>query len=775
MATSGTYSWRGWITSAFVATALMTSGCADDGADGAPGAAAPAPIVSSDIPATFVASVDTATVAADGALTVNFTVEDDRGNGFVGLPSSQIRFTVAQLVPLAVDSTPSHWQSYINRTETLSGVDAPEPAGSTQIQATSETASANAAASAFTDHRDGSYSYTLDLNLKQVTTPKAVSYDPTRTHRVAFQISGGDLPVANGSFDWVPSGGPLVTRSIVTEQTCNSCHGELTMHGSRVDTDYCVTCHNPGSTDAETGRTLDLNQMVHKIHRGANLAEVVSGGEYSIWGYGGRNKPDVPHVYSEVLFPQDIRNCTSCHSGDDDEGNPLANVDNWKELPSREACGSCHDAIDWTKGYDIDDPTTHKGGDQADNALCTSCHGVTGPFPVEQYHGKQLDNQVKGRDKLSIDLLSATLISGTQVDVLVDITLNGAGVADFAVEVAPFVDTSRSYLLMNWDAGDGYLESYNRVEFKDCAPDPLLPVAGQLICPWTPPTSWNDSIAAATGTLAVTIGGLPLCVDDYSGDLIDCTTTDTRFVEKLGVIAITPVKAFYALEGVVGPLDSTDYSEKVAADVDRCNDCHKELVGHPTSVAAKDLAQCTSCHNASSSGYYSGRPRDLKSHVHSFHASNDSVNVEKNLGGAFGGSFYPGDISNCNACHSDGQFDLPLQENVRASASNDGGAVNVFTSPTAVVCSSCHISVPVGYIVGGGINGAAVLNGNEPEGIELTDSEIHWLNHMTQAGAVFGADTVDVATGAESCATCHSIDSDPEYGGAPVDKVHNLK
>ena len=73
------------------------------------------------------------------------------------------------------------------------------------------------------------------------------------------------------------------TRQMVDIATCNTCHDKLALHGGgRVDTQFCVTCHNTGTTDANSGNVLTLSTMVHKIHAGKLLAE--EGEDYTIWG-----------------------------------------------------------------------------------------------------------------------------------------------------------------------------------------------------------------------------------------------------------------------------------------------------------------------------------------------------------------------------------------------------------------------------------------------------------------------------------------------------------
>ena len=68
------------------------------------------------------------------------------------------------------------------------------------------------------------------------------------------------------------------TREVVLQAACNKCHDQLSAHGgARRDLQLCITCHSPQSVDPDTGNTVDLSVMVHKIHMGSSLPSVVAG------------------------------------------------------------------------------------------------------------------------------------------------------------------------------------------------------------------------------------------------------------------------------------------------------------------------------------------------------------------------------------------------------------------------------------------------------------------------------------------------------------------
>jgi OmcA/MtrC family decaheme c-type cytochrome len=84
-------------------------------------------------------------------------------------------------------------------------------------------------------------------------------------------------------------------------------------------------------------------------------------------------------LFNEVRYPQDIRNCQTCHTSQPQsavtDAPPTATVttqgDNWMSVPSRYACGACHDSIDWVAG------TNHLGGAQTSDAACSGCHSAS--------------------------------------------------------------------------------------------------------------------------------------------------------------------------------------------------------------------------------------------------------------------------------------------------------------------------------------------------------------------------------------------------------------
>ena len=104
--------------------------------------------------------------------------------------------------------------------------------------------------------------------------------------------------------------------------------------------------------------------MVHKIHMGEELNSL------PIPGYTGSNFAGVQ--FNDITYPQDQRNCTKCHSG-----TAATNADNWKNVPSIESCGACHDHVPSTTDATVTS-SQHTGGPGLDNTKCAQCHSPAG-------------------------------------------------------------------------------------------------------------------------------------------------------------------------------------------------------------------------------------------------------------------------------------------------------------------------------------------------------------------------------------------------------------
>jgi OmcA/MtrC family decaheme c-type cytochrome len=321
---------------------------------------------------------------------VNFQVVNKAsGKGITGLRTFSLH--VAQLKP-ELNGTNSYWQNYIASGLPLTAIPAASsaPSNPSTDAVTSFNADGTVKGKGYIviDHGDGTYTATFGANIKANTN---VVYDATLTHRIALTVrsvvvpgvvgkTAGAYPGAinpltgaviaqftntNGAasaYDFVPATGAVLSdatgkqvfaRDIVTIDACNQCHYRLEFgsnntsghFGSRPDTKICVMCHTyqltgPVSATNPTGSG-NFTNFIHKIHMGEELPAVAT---------------PVGIAVNEFKYPQDIRNCTFCHKG--------ADVTNWMANPSKNSCGSCHNALDFDKHY----------GGQTDDKFCGGCH-----------------------------------------------------------------------------------------------------------------------------------------------------------------------------------------------------------------------------------------------------------------------------------------------------------------------------------------------------------------------------------------------------------------
>ena len=327
-----------------------------------------------------------ATADASGVVTVNFDVT---ASPTPVTTVASVSAGIFKLAPKATGQSFNRWVPYIWRTETVSGTaDASgnlfvNPDGTKVNQGYRESSGTGATNGTLVNNGGGSYTYTFKTNLAAATMPDgtAIPYERNLTHRVSIYTGGHSGPTGEADFDFVPDGSVVTqTRNIVKTDACKNCHGpEFAGHGGdRVTVEGCVTCHSPGSYDAQSGESIEMAVMIHKLHAGNELAsvagpdgqfydnpwtvadETADNGKYILWGY-----QTSAVSWEGAAFPAVLANCQACHTGSGE------NVDNWKNLPSRAACGSCHDNIDWAAADVHPYP-------QASDDNCAVCHPSTG-------------------------------------------------------------------------------------------------------------------------------------------------------------------------------------------------------------------------------------------------------------------------------------------------------------------------------------------------------------------------------------------------------------
>lgn len=433
-----------WGTAMLMAVAL--AGCGGGGSDSTP-APSPAPgssaVKDRIAAAAALATNDTATnpsaafsvlndagvpaVTVNSPPKVNFTVFS---NGAVksDLKIASVSVIIAKLVP-GSNGNPDEWQSYTHRTRDAAKPSAtvkytPEmlatltnPAYPKQTTAGVDPKQTDAAllAQQLVYNPDGYYTYTFSTDIKDPSKTEGVVFEPNRTHRVAVQLSytnaAGATIKVNPYFDVtfdasgkaVPVTDPSKTRKMTDVSSCNGCHEKLALHGGgRVDTQFCVTCHNAGSVDANSGGSLNLQTMVHKIHAAKLLRSQLKAGK------GGEYVSVRADDFSEVGFPQDLRNCTVCHTG----ANPATpQGDNWKRVVTKEACLTCHanrTGSDWDnshKNYAAALVGPGAAAKDLSNQQCATCHKPGGNLGPDRVHWNQ--NEENGA-KYRMNIESAT-------------------------------------------------------------------------------------------------------------------------------------------------------------------------------------------------------------------------------------------------------------------------------------------------------------------------------------------------------------------------------
>ncbi len=592
------------------------------------------------------------------------------------------------------------------------------------------------------DSTHGLYSYRFAAGLPP-------SYDASKTHTLAAFASrtyAGVQYASNPVFHFRPDSNAITEkREIVTTAACNGCHDTLAVHGGvQRELGSCITCHVDGMADPESGNTLDMRQMIHKIHRGAKLPSVRAGTPYHLVGY---NNQD--HDYSNVVFPQPLENCTACHQGGADSAH-------WKTEFSRVNCGSCHDDVAFAKPVPAG-KKLHSGGVQTTDGLCNICHSEgTSTFAslltdVVRVH--QVPQKFDLRDATTGNFLAAPPVITAHI-----VGVTNVGAAQFPVLTFDVsVDGAPYDILASGKALDSlrftfagptsdYLSSMQYAAQGSGATGSLAAAGNPGQFKWTS-ASTLAQISAAPTALATPAPAIPLTGSWAVG-------IEGQLKRKASKPDNTQIDVSYPFHNDVAYFavtDPTAVPRRAAVATANCNRCHSDLGAHGGS--SNDAAYCVLCHGANADTTNIPAPTTgttkltaslrLSHMVHRIHTGESGTSELQVGSNDFAKVVFPGDRRDCQQCHVAGGFDLPVPSllpshmtRVDSNLARVSGS-DTYQGPTSAACTGCHdaTSTQVHTLA------MSVISPTDPTNIQESCATCH------ASGEAFGMDTVHARLG----------------------------
>ncbi len=590
---------------------------------------------------------------------VSFTMTDNNGAQLrpTDLDTDSLRFTIAKIL---VDKTSGrkryenyHVESVNGRPFMLNGQTVqPKMPQAAQVPSSMDFAGVLASTN------DG-YTYTFARALP-------ADYDKNASHTVGMQATRDNRgQVGNTVFSFVPAGGTPDLPEILKGESCNKCHSTMSAHGGqRNDIKLCVLCHTSQSIDPESGNSLDFFEMIHKIHAGADLPSVQKGTPYFLVG---RNQS--VHDFTKDRWPQDLRNCTTCHADDHKA---------WKEIPSAQSCGSCHTDVNFKTG------DGHLVGAKNDSE-CKTCHQPT---------GKEFDSSVVGAHALPNKAEQLPGVTFT----LINVTQTKPGekpVVEFSItdKQGNFIDPANLTSMSLTLAGPttGYLNRWTESVKGSTTPSKATALGGGKYAY----TFTNAIPVDAKGTYAIGVEGYKNeNVKKPNGKFVQAADGTPLVVRDVG-----PNEIKY-----IAVTDTTPVPAKEVIDEAKCNTCHQQVQAH--GGARRNPQYCMMCHTANLTDA-ARRPADkmppatvhFKTMIHRIHSGALNASnpyVAYGFGGTahdYSGVKYPMPLTKCESCHKPGTYTLPFPMERPPTKVEQAGVLISETLPIKASCASCHTSI----------------------------------------------------------------------------------
>ena len=616
----------------------------------------------------LVISIKSAQVGADGTVTVIYTVADPKGlpldTAGITTPGTIALSFVAAYLPKGQDQ----YVAYTTRPATgaVSG---------TVNQAGADTGGTT------TRIADGQYQYVF-------RTKATAGFDGSATHTMGIYGSRDLIEFSLGTnyasttFNFVPNGSPVTNvRDVIKTESCNRCHDQLSAHGgSRRGIEMCVLCHTPQTVDPDTGNTVDLKVMAHKIHMGSQLPSVQGGKPYQIIGF--RN---AVLDWSTVVDPSDPRRCEVCHEQNKGAKQATAYLTN----PTRAACGSCHDNVNFATGQN------HAGGPQISDNQCSTCHTPQGEL--------DFDASIKGAHVVPTE---SRMLSGINANIA-NVT-NGAAEKNPTVTFSVKDNNGQPVPLSQLGAVSltmaGPTSDYGNTNFGSDVTTPGYVTESALTASCGP-----DGVCSYNFKHAVPAGS----TGTYSIG-IEARRTETLLPNTTKQIAVTygaiNKVVYFSVDGsVVNP-------RRTVVAVENCNQCHTMLSVH--GGLRNQTEYCVLCHNPSNTdaarrvAALDANDKALPPQGINFDFMIHRIHTGENLKAdnksytivGFGGSHNdftdvrfpamspqgsPGDTRNCSSCHVNGsEQNLPTGLN---AVKDPQGPLDP-VQPVTAACTACHVT-----------------------------------------------------------------------------------
>ncbi len=638
----------------------------------------------------LVATITGASIAQNGTIQVQFTLTDPTGLPLDRLGIETPGAISTSFVAAAIPAGQNDYVAYTTKaaTATATGVTVQQPSSDS--------------GGAYAQTGNGQYTYTF-----KTTAPSG--FDATATTTIGvyasrnlteFNLGTND---DDGVFTFVPNGAAVTNvHDEIRTITCNKCHDPLMEHGgSRRSVPLCVLCHQPQNVDPNTGNSLDMKVMIHMIHMGSSLPSVVAGTPYQIVGF-----QNSVNDFSSVVFPAIApNNCTFCHeggivpppnSGQPGQGGvtppkggaacgstgnpgcnpdlapwPAANVNYWTSHPSRAACGSCHDNVNFATG------ANHVNLPEVDDTQCAGCHILQGelPFDASIVGAHTIAQYAPGVPGVVFSLVSVTNGAAGQSPTVTYTIADKSGNA-----ILPSQMSSLSLVLAG-PTGDYQTEISESAIKASTGQSGTYSYTFQGVVP-----------AGAAGTYSIGIEG-------YRNITLLPGTVSSQTVRDVGFNQVIN----FSVDG------STVAPHPVEIAQANCNTCHFAVSAHGT--IRQNVQYCLECHSPAQTdsalrpaAQAPSQSIDFPVLIHRLHfgaqgqalAAAGPVQFTPFVIWGFGGSandfsnvLFPGDVRDCAKCHVNESQELPVPA-TRVAVNSPRDYINP-TPPTTAACTACHI------------------------------------------------------------------------------------